>query len=145
MAGRADVLRVLDYRRMASRNSPPVAHQGTYNAAPVSAAAGIATLKEVRDSDAIDRANRTAAAIRDGINAIRRRGLRWCAYGQFSDFHLYRGDDTPEEIYAGRVPWQALKGGYSGRTAEQDPRRLSAARRGSRRLAGRTCLGGSYR
>ena len=44
-------------------------HQGTYNAAPVSAAAGIATLEQIRESDAIDRANRTAAAIRDGINA----------------------------------------------------------------------------
>ena len=86
-------------------------HQGTYNAEPVSAAAGIATLEQVRTTDAIDCANRTAAAIRDGINcAIRRRGLRWCAYGQFSDFHLYRGDASPDDIYAGKVPWKQLKG-----------------------------------
>ena len=113
LSGRADVLQVLDYRRCEERlQSPLVAHQGTYNAGPVSAAAGIATLEEVRRSDAIDRAERTAAAIRDGINAaIRRRGLGWCAYGQFSDFHLYRGHETPEEIYAGKAPWQSLKGG----------------------------------
>ena len=113
LAGRADVLRVLDYRRHDDTlQSPLVAHQGTYNAGPVSAAAGIATLAEVGRNDVTGRAARTAAAIRDGINAaIRRRGLAWCAYGQFSDFHLYRGHETPEEIYAGKAPWQALKGG----------------------------------
>jgi glutamate-1-semialdehyde 2,1-aminomutase len=78
----------------------------------VSAAAGIATLQEVSRGDALTRAAATAAAIRDGINAaIRRRGLKWCAYGQFSDFHLYRGNETPEEIYAGKAPWKSLKGG----------------------------------
>ena len=112
LAGRADVLRVLDYRRGDSLQPPLVAHQGTYNAAPVSAAAGIATLQEVSRGDALTRAAATAAAIRDGINAAsRRRGLKWCAYGQFSDFHLYRGSQTPEEIYAGKAPWKSLKGG----------------------------------
>ena len=113
LAGRTDVLGVLDYRwHEDTLQSPLVAHQGTYNAAPVSAVAGIATLEEVRRSDAIERAARTAAAIRDGINnAIRRRSLRWCCYGQFSDFHLYRGNESPEEIYAGKASWQALKGG----------------------------------
>jgi glutamate-1-semialdehyde 2,1-aminomutase len=113
LAGRADVLAVLDYRRQGDTlQSPLVAHQGTYNAAPVSAAAGIATLEQVRGGEPLDRASRIAAAIRDGINAaIRRRGLQWCCYGQFSDFHLYRGRESPEEIYAGQVPWQALKGG----------------------------------
>jgi glutamate-1-semialdehyde 2,1-aminomutase len=113
IAGRADVLAVLDYRRSeATLLSPLVAHQGTYNAEPVSAAAGIATLEEVRRGNALDCASRTAAAIRDGINtAIRRRGLGWCCYGQFSDFHLFRGDHSPDEIYVGKAPWQALKGG----------------------------------
>ena len=113
LVGRADVLSVLDYRQLADTlQSPLVAHQGTYNAGPVSAAAGIATLEEIGRGDAIERANRIAAAIRDGINAaIRRRGLRWCAYGQFSDFHLYRGDATPEQIHAGKAPWKELKGG----------------------------------
>ncbi len=112
LAGRADVLRVLDYRKTdQGLQFPLVVHQGTYNAVPVSAAAGIATLEQVRQSDAIDRANRTAAAIRDGINnAIHRRGLRWCAYGQFSDFHLYCGDASPESIHSGEVPWKQLKG-----------------------------------
>lgn len=112
LAGRRDVLSVLDYQQENGRIvSPPVLHQGTYNAGPVSAAAGIATLTEIRDHDVVGRANRTAAAIRDGINAvIRKHGLSWCAYGLFSDFHLYCGSATPEEIYAGGVPWRQLKG-----------------------------------
>jgi glutamate-1-semialdehyde 2,1-aminomutase len=113
LAGRADALRVLDYRSGRDKlESPLVPHQGTYNAVPVSAAAGVATLEEISRGEAIGRAARVAAAIRDGINAvIRRRGWRWCAYGQFSDFHLYRGDETPEEIFAGKARWQSLKGG----------------------------------
>jgi glutamate-1-semialdehyde 2,1-aminomutase len=113
LVGRADVLRVLDYESVDGRiQPPPILHQGTYNAGPVSAAAGIATLRQVRDTDAVERATRTAAAIRHGINsASRRRGLSWCAFGLFSDFHLYRGPEAPEEIHAGRAPWQQLKGG----------------------------------
>ncbi|MEX2260795.1 MAG: aminotransferase class III-fold pyridoxal phosphate-dependent enzyme, partial [Bryobacteraceae bacterium] len=113
LAGRADLMSMLDYRQEDGRIQPPrVPHQGTYNAGPVSAAAGIATLRQVRDTDAVQRAIRTAAALRDGINAVlRRRGAPWCAYGLFSDFHLCRGVSSPEDIYAGKVPWQQLKTG----------------------------------
>ena len=98
--------------------APRVVHQGTFNAGPVSAAAGIATLKQVRDSGVGERAIRTAAAIRDAMNAVfRRAGLGWCAYGLYSDFHFYCGaqgsDVSHEDIYAGRVPWQQLKGAIS--------------------------------
>ncbi|MBI2686463.1 MAG: aminotransferase class III-fold pyridoxal phosphate-dependent enzyme [Acidobacteria bacterium] len=112
LAGRADILSVLDYRHENGRiEPPPVLHQGTYNAGPVSAAAGIATLRQIRDHDVIERANRTAAAIREEMNAtIRRRGLGWCVYGLFSDFHIYCGDASPEDIYAGKVPSCQLKG-----------------------------------
>jgi glutamate-1-semialdehyde 2,1-aminomutase len=115
LVGRGDIMSVLDYRHEGVNIQPPsVVHQGTYNAGPVSAAAGVATLKLVRDTDALEHANRIAAAIRDGINeAIRRRGASWCAYGLFSDFHLYHGKATPDEIFAGKIPWQQLKGGIS--------------------------------
>jgi glutamate-1-semialdehyde 2,1-aminomutase len=110
--GRADVLAVINYgRENGSLRTPLVPHQGTYNAGPVSAAAGIATLKQIRGGDAIVQASQAAAMVRDGINnAARRRGLPWCAYGLFSDFHLYRGEASPEDIGAGRVSWRSLKG-----------------------------------
>jgi len=111
VAGRADVLALLEYRYDGAAITPPrIPHQGTFNAAPVSAAAGVTTLQIIRDTDAIERANRSAAAIRDGVNAIlRRRGLEWCAYGRFSEFHIFPGRATAEDVYSGRVPWQALK------------------------------------
>ena len=107
---------MLEYRHTPAGLRPPaVAHQGTFNANPASAAAGIATLRLVRDSDSIERANAAAAAIRDGFNAvIRRHGAAWCSYGEFSGFHIYcnpgREPLSPEDIYAGRVDWSRLKG-----------------------------------
>ena len=32
-------------------------------------------------------------------------------YGRFSDFHIFPGNATPEDIYGGRVPAATLKGG----------------------------------
>jgi len=121
VAGRSDVLNMLAYRQEGGRiQSPPVPHQGTYNAGPVSAAAGIATLQVVRDTDAVERAMHTAAAIRDGMNAaIARHGLKWCVYGLFSDFHIHCGDATPDDIYASRVPWRQLKGSTPAETIHE--------------------------
>ena len=90
LVGRADIMRVMEYRDGPAGLAPPlVPHQGTYNAGPVSACAGIATLKVIASTNAIETANRTAAALRDGMNAaIRRAGANWCAYGTFSGFHI---------------------------------------------------------
>jgi len=117
IGGRADVLSLLDYHNDGTRITPPkVVHQGTYNAGPVSAAAGIETLRIVRHTDAIARANRTAAAIRDGLNeAILEKGISWCVYGFFSDFHIFANPDragvAAEDVYAGRIAWAKLKSG----------------------------------
>jgi glutamate-1-semialdehyde 2,1-aminomutase len=37
--------------------------------------------------------------------------VHWCVYGRFSDFHIFPGEATPEDIYSGRVPAAKLKGG----------------------------------
>src|SRR5882724_6309738 len=113
LVGRADIMRMLEYRDF---TPPLVPHQGTYNAGPVSAAAGIATLKIVASTDAIETANRTAAQLRGGMNAaIQRAGSSWCVYGTFSSIHLYTNPDnqpvTPQDIAAGKVPAAKLKAG----------------------------------
>jgi glutamate-1-semialdehyde 2,1-aminomutase len=115
LVGRAAIMSGFEYTQSGARQ-PAVPHQGTYNAGPVSAAAGIATLRLIRSTDLIERANRAAAAIRDGMNSIlRRAGSGWCAYGDFSGFHLFtnpaREPVTPERIQSGEVPWTQLKGG----------------------------------
>ncbi len=116
LVGRADILSVMDHRiTPEGLRMPGVAHQGTHNAAPMAAAAGLATLRLVRDTDVVAAANRTAAAIRSGINEVlKRKGVNWCAYGEFSGFHIYLNRDqdavTPEDIYQGKIPWTKLKG-----------------------------------
>src|SRR5690606_30967174 len=70
VAGRADILDQLDFGAAASRKREKVQHPGTFNANPVSAAAGIAALDIVATTDACRRANDSAAALRDGFNEI---------------------------------------------------------------------------
>ncbi|MGH9721279.1 MAG: aspartate aminotransferase family protein, partial [Bryobacteraceae bacterium] len=73
LAGRSDILEVLQHREGEPIAGPPVAHQGTFNANPVSAAAGVATLRLIRDGGFISKANQTAAAIRKGLNDVLKR------------------------------------------------------------------------
>jgi glutamate-1-semialdehyde 2,1-aminomutase len=77
VAGRADVMRMLEFR-----DDPEwmrfgrIAHPGTYNANPVSAAAGVACLEIVRDPSVQARATATADAIRTAFrDVIERRGV----------------------------------------------------------------------
>lgn len=116
VAGRGEILDQIGH---AGGKPPKVSHQGTYNAGPVSAAAGIETLRIVRDTDIIQKANATAAAVRAGMNEVlKRRGSSWCVYGDFSAFHIYpnldRENVTPEDIASGRVHWSKLKGRAPG-------------------------------
>ncbi len=116
LVGRADLLNLLEYRPNGDKLQPPaVLHQGTFNGSPISAAAGLATLRLLRDGELIARANHTAATIRSGMNRLlQQRGLPWCVYGEFSGFHIFPnstgGAVSPADIYEGRVPSTRLKG-----------------------------------
>jgi glutamate-1-semialdehyde 2,1-aminomutase len=66
-----------------------VAHAGTFNANPLSAAAGIATLELVSDASLQARAGKTADAIRQGLGeTLRRVGAPGGVYGEVSIVHL---------------------------------------------------------
>ncbi len=116
LAGRAEILQVMEYHHSESGIQPPaVPHQGTFNGSPLSAAAGIATLRLLWDGKIIAQANQTAAAIRREMNrALARLGASWCVYGDFSGFHIYLNSGSapasPEEVHAGKIPWTKLKG-----------------------------------
>ncbi len=115
VVGRADLFEALAFGEGPGGVSPPaIRHQGTFNAAAVSAAAGIATLKLLRQGGFIERANAIAARLRDEMNArLKKRGLGWTVYGEFSAFHILplEAAESPADIYAGRVPWRLLKSG----------------------------------
>ena len=86
VAGRRDIMAFLSrkgdvewdrYRR--------VEHHGTFNASPITAAAGVATLRVIKKGEAIPQAHRTADKLRQGINEVfRQHGVACCAYGEAS-------------------------------------------------------------
>lgn len=71
-------------------------HPGTFNANPLSAAAGVATLRLVASGEPTARANATGAALRRRLNAaFAEHNLNWVAYGEFSGFRLIPDYDGP--------------------------------------------------
>jgi glutamate-1-semialdehyde 2,1-aminomutase len=91
LAGRADILAGLEFRA----GKPKMKHPGTFNANPLSAAAGVAALEIVATGEPNRRANAAGLLLRQGLNALfAERGAAWVAYGEFSGFKLlpdYRG------------------------------------------------------
>jgi len=90
VCGRRDVM-----LRLAHRGDPTwdrterVAHAGTFNANPLSAAAGIATLERCADASLHARANKAGEELRRGLNeALRRAGAPGVCYGEASIFHV---------------------------------------------------------
>jgi glutamate-1-semialdehyde 2,1-aminomutase len=87
-----------------------VAHPGTHNAHPLSAAAGVTTLGLVASGELQARADRLASSLRDALNAaFAETGVTGCAYGESSTFHLLFGHAAPEGVDAA-----ALKDGVPG-------------------------------
>jgi glutamate-1-semialdehyde 2,1-aminomutase len=112
VAGRRDVLDALSFSPSSAREKIP--HQGTFNANPLSAAAGLAALRIVETTDACRRANAFAAALRGALaRVIEEEACSWCVYGTFSGFHLFTNPErlpvTGQEIDAGRCDYRALK------------------------------------
>jgi glutamate-1-semialdehyde 2,1-aminomutase len=69
-----------------------VGHAGTFNATPVSAAAGVATLRLLEDGEAHARADRAAEMLRAGMSeAVRRLGVDAWVYGESSIVNLFLG------------------------------------------------------
>ena len=97
VAGREDVLRYLATKPDPEENRrTKIAHAGTFNANPLSAAAGVAMLSTIADGAAIRSANRQAARLRHGLSEIlAREGVAWKVYGDHSDFKIFFGADAP--------------------------------------------------
>jgi glutamate-1-semialdehyde 2,1-aminomutase len=92
VAGRADILETLAFRP----GKPKMRHPGTFNANPLSASAGIATLQIVADGDPCRRAIAAARQLRQRLNMLfAERGDAWAAYGEFSCFKLLPGYQGP--------------------------------------------------
>jgi glutamate-1-semialdehyde 2,1-aminomutase len=86
VCGRADVMGLLDHKDDPEwQRHKRISHPGTFNANPVSAAAGVACLNIVKDPQVQKKAIATTDAIRDGMNdALKRRGVAGKAGGEVS-------------------------------------------------------------
>ncbi|MFQ5380997.1 MAG: aspartate aminotransferase family protein, partial [Dehalococcoidia bacterium] len=99
VAGRRDLLDLLAFP---SEEDDPkrdkIGHPGTFNANPVSAAAGVACLNQIGDGEAQRRADALAARLRAGMNeALHDLSIPGLVYGFSSVFRvLLGGEEVPE-------------------------------------------------
>ncbi len=85
LAGRGDILSHLEFRP----GKPKMKHPGTFNANPLSAAAGAAALRLVATGEPCRRANDMGRRLRQRLNALfAERRIDWVAYGEFSGWRL---------------------------------------------------------
>ena len=87
VAGREDIMDMISAKKTAVEKKMP--HPGTFNANPLSASAGIATLKIAATGEPQATASETAATLRHGLGKIiDDRELGWGIYGEFSSFRI---------------------------------------------------------
>jgi glutamate-1-semialdehyde 2,1-aminomutase len=90
VAGRKDVLDLLDFAETRAKGLEKIYHPGTFNANPTSAAAGVAALEIIATTDACDRANAYGADLRRQMNAVlAEERVNWAVYGTYSGFHVF--------------------------------------------------------
>src|SRR5436309_2019616 len=115
VTGRKDILDLLDFQVTKGAGKEKIAHPGTFNANPLSAAAGTAALKIVGETDACDRANRYTATLRPRLNEVfEEERVPWAAYGTFSMLELFTNPEreavTPTRFDPFQYSFASLKG-----------------------------------
>ena len=94
VAGPEALLERLDFEAAESKGFEKIGHQGTYNANPVCAAAGIACLERVASEDVCERASRNGAELRAALNdVLAEERVPWAVYGEHSDFYFFLNPD----------------------------------------------------
>ena len=90
LVGKKEILELISMK--AEEKGLKMPHPGTFNANPLSASAGIATLNIVKTGKPHEQANRIAQKLRDELNSIiDAYGLDWVIYGEFSGIRLLIG------------------------------------------------------
>src|SRR5690348_4156948 len=105
VAGRKDILDLLDFQVTKASDREKISHQGTFNANPLSAAAGVAALEIVGTTDACARANRYSDALCRRINEVfEEEHVPWAAYRMSSNFHIFTNPDHRTIVPTGADP-----------------------------------------
>jgi glutamate-1-semialdehyde 2,1-aminomutase len=128
VAGRKDILDFLDFRVSRAKNREKIAHQGTFNANPLSAAAGIAALEIVAATDACERANRYGERLRRRMNEVfEEERVPWAAYGSFSMFHIFTNPEKRALLPTRYDPLEEAPSALAGNRQAESVRKLRLA------------------
>ena len=100
VVGREEILKLLEFKKDKGRNRRnKIAHHGTFNANPLSAAAGIACLEIVKSGEPQGEASERTSRLRKSLNGvINRLEVKGCVYGESSVFHILLGASPPGGI-----------------------------------------------
>ncbi len=117
VAGKADIISMLEFRDSDGWNAQQrVGHPGTFNANPLSAAAGAAMLSLIKDGGYHRHADALNARLVHALNAaLERVRAPGCVYGLASYFHISLGQDAPRP--ASGIEWAWLNGDLPARTS----------------------------
>jgi glutamate-1-semialdehyde 2,1-aminomutase len=97
VCGRRDILDLLDFKRTRAAGIEKIAHPGTFNANPVSAAAGIATLEILSTTDANAKANAYGETLRRRMNEVLEdERAKMAVHGTFAGFHVYTNPENAD-------------------------------------------------
>jgi glutamate-1-semialdehyde 2,1-aminomutase len=90
ITGRKDILDLLDFKESARLGREKIGHPGTFNANPISAAAGITALTLIAETPVNETADAVCADLRAKLNAVlTAEKVPWAVYGTTSGFHLF--------------------------------------------------------
>ena len=94
VVGRKDILDLLDFEQAELSGREKIQHQGTFNANPVSAAAGIACLEIIADGEACATATAQAQRLQSMLNPVFvDQGVPWAAFGCHSAVYFFTNPD----------------------------------------------------
>jgi glutamate-1-semialdehyde 2,1-aminomutase len=124
VAGRADVMAAIEVRP----GKLKMRHPGTFNANPLSAAAGVAALSRIADGNACRKANETARSLKRQLNTLfDERFPDWIAYGDFSLLHIKSGYEGSRPTADDFVPYDGALDKLDG---PKNPKQVAAWRHG---------------
>ena len=104
VTGREEIMSLFDFTGDAERDRHRrVVHFGTFNASPLSAAAGVACLQQVATGEPTKKADALAARLRGGFEEVlERHAIAGYVYGISSTFHVFFETDAAVAAAAGQ-------------------------------------------
>ncbi len=116
LVGRRDILDLMDFNAAEIQGFSKIPHQGTFNANPLSAAAGVAMLNQVAETNITTKANEQGEKLKALWNSVfAAEGVPWSAYGLGSSVYIFTNPGNlkidPENFDANTQPMAVMESG----------------------------------